>query len=455
VSAIGGMGASGYQDGYASINLSVNSGGIDITGGSALTATGHDAAVNVSTYSLGGSITLANSSIQAAGKASADGGEGYVSIYSPSGSINAGSGAISATGNTNSSYSNSEVYLTSSSDMTLGSVTATQYVSATSYSGAIVDGNIGLNVSAPEVYMSGYGGVGSIANPIEIQASALSVYSGSGSIGVINTGNLILNGFRASNGSIAIGATGSITVDGAEGYAGGDLSLGANSDINITGYYGYAIADGNLLLNAGGNLNIGGAEGYYNQAYGYASTVAVAGGSINVLQGDYYYPSSSTLGTFSSNTTVNTGGNVVVNNSSIIGGPDVMMQVGGAVFVNGTLSAPGRIEAGSVNTITLVLTGLTGGGFTVNGVSGSVYDALMDTGFFTDGSPAVLGDTMKITYTGASISPPPNTLIVSLNQAIKPNDGQQSTGVTDDKKKEDKIVIRVARFPFMRRKYFT
>jgi len=170
--------------------------------------------------------------------------------------------------------------------------------------------------------------------------------------------------------------------------------------------------------------------------------VAVAGGSVNVLQGDYnspYYPSSSTLGTFSSNTTVNTGGNVVVNNSSIIGGPDVMMQVGGAVFVNGTLSAPGRIEAGSVDTITLVLTGLTGGGFTVNGVSGALYDALTDTGFKILGNPAVLGETMMVSYTGASISPPTDTLIVAMNQATKPNDGQQSTSaLTEEDKKDSK-----------------
>jgi len=288
------------------------------------------------------------------------------------------------------------------------------------------------------VYMSGYGGVGSIANPIEIQASALSVYSGSGSIGVINTGNLILNGFNSSNGSVAIGATGSLTVDGAEGSAGGgDLTLSANGDLNIMDSYVYASE--NLYLNSGGNMNISG--DYYRYAYGSSGTTAVAGGNLHVYSVTPSSYSGPRLGTFSSNTTVKTGRNVVVDNSSIQGGPDVMMEVGGAVFVNGTLSSPGRIEAGSVETITLVLTGLTGGGFTVNGVSGSVYDALMDTGFFTDNSPAVLGDTMKVTYTGASISPPTDTLIVAMNQATKPPEEQQSTGAMeseDDKNKDKK-----------------
>jgi filamentous hemagglutinin family protein len=438
VLATGGEGASENQDGNANIYLTAYSGGIGITDSSALIATGDEANVDLNAYSLT-SVTLANSSIQAAGKAGADGGEGNVSIYSPNGFIDAGSGTISATGHTNSYYSDSEVYLRGGSGVTLGSVTATQSVRVYSTSGAIVDGNVGLNISAPEVYLNGYSGVGSIANPIEIQASSLGFYSSYGDVGVINTGDLMLSSFYAYGG-MAIGATGSLTVDGAEGSAGGDLSLLANGDINITGYFGSVRASGNLLLQAGGNLNIGGAGGYYNYAYGSTNTAAVAGGNLNVQAGDYYGLSASTLGTYSSNTTVKTGRNVVVDNSSIRGGPDVMMQVGGAVFVNGTLSSPGRIEAGSVETISLELTNLTNGGFSVNGVIGSVYDAAADTGFRTNGNPAVLGETMMVTYTGASISPPTETLIVAMNQAITPPEKEQSTGAieSEDEKNKDK-----------------
>jgi filamentous hemagglutinin family protein len=428
VLAAGGEGASEYQDGGAAIYVSSYSGEINITGGSVLTASGHDAFVNIDAYS--GGVTLVSSSINAAAKPSADGGEGTVNIYAD-GSINAGSGSISATGNPDFSYGN-EVYLNGSSDVTLGSVTATRNVRVYS-SGAIIDGNNGLNINAPEVYMNAYGGVGTIANPIEILTSSLRVNSQYGDIGIINSGNLLLgySAVYAYNGNAAIGTTGSLVVDGAEGFAGGDLSLSANGDINILNSSLYAY--GNLQLNAGGNLSIGGTN-----VSGGTGTTAVAGGSLNIYANDYLY--GSWLGTYSSNTTIKTGGNVVVDNSSIVGGPDVMMQVGGAVFVNGTLSSPGRIEAGSVNTITLELTNLTSGGFSVNGASGAVYDPATDTGFKTMGSPAVLGETMMVTYTGASISPPTDTLVVAMSQSTKPAEGQQSTGATssEEDKKDSK-----------------
>jgi hypothetical protein len=120
-----------------------------------------------------------------------------------------------------------------------------------------------------------------------------------------------------------------------------------------------------------------------------------------------------------------------------------MMQVGGGVFVNGTLSSPGRIEAGSANTITLELTNLTSGGFSVNGASGAVYDLATDTGFKTMGNPAVLGGTMMVTYTGASISQlsaATDALNVAVSQSTKTAEGQQSTGATssEEDKKDSK-----------------
>ena len=443
VLATGGEGASEYQDGNANINLTAYSGGIGITDSSALIATGYEANVYLNASSFA-SVTLANSSIQAAGKASADGGEGTVSIYSSNGSIYAGSGTISATGNTNSYYKDSEVYLSGLSGVTLGSVTATHYVSVYSANGAIVDGNTGLNISAPEVYLNGYSGVGSIANPLETLATELRVSSGNGDIGIINTGNLWLyayNAVYAPSGNAAIGTTGTLTVDGGEGYAGGDLSLLANGDINITGYYGSVRASGNLLLQAGGNLNIGGAGGYYNAAYGNSNTVAVAGGNLNVLSGDLYGTSHSSLGT-SSNTTVTTGGNVVVDRSTIYGSPEVNMQVGGTVSINGVSGNSGRIEAGSFDTINLEFTKLTSGGYSVNGVDGAIYDALTNSGFVVLGDPAVLGASMMVTYSGvaATISPPTETLIVAMNQAITPPEKEQSTGAieSEDEKNKDK-----------------
>ena len=454
--ASGGTGASGSNDGYASIDLIAHSGSINITGGSALTATGFSANTTIDSYV--GSVTLANSSVHSAAKPGADGGEGNVTIYASGGVLDAGSGTIRATGNPNfGNYGygpdGNEIYLYGPGGVILGYVEADRFVNVSSSNGAIVDGNIGLNILAPKINMQGYAGVGSIDNPIETLTSLLSVSSQTGNIGVINTGNLWLNGYNAVYapvGHAVIGASGSITVDGAEGSAGGDLSLLANGDINFTGYYGSMYAGGNLLLNAGGNLNLGGAGGYYNNAYGNSNTIAIAGGNLNVIAGDYYGSSASTLGTYSSNTIVKTGGNVVVSNSEILGGPDVTMQVGGSVFVNGTMAAPGRIEAASMETIRLVFTGPTTSVFSVNGNAGSLYDALTNTGFFTDGSPASLGGSMVVTYTGtpvltstlnSSIQKPIDTLIVAMNQTTKTGHDQQSTGAmnsSDDDKNKDK-----------------
>ena len=448
--ATGGTGASGSSDGYASIDLRTYSGSINITDGSALTATGFSANTTIDSYV--GSVTLANSSVHSAGKPGADGGEGNVTIYASGGVLDAASGTIRATGNPNyGDYGygpdGNEIYLYGPGGVILGYVEAERFVNVSSSNGAIVDGNVGVNILAPTINMQGYAGVGSIENPIETVTSQLSVSSQTGDIGVINTGNLWLNGYHAvfaPEGHVAIGASGSITVDGAEGSAGGDLSLLANGDINFTGYYGSMFADGNLLLNAGGNLNFGGAGANNIDVYGNANTIAIAGGNLNVLAGDYSGPSASTLGTYASNTIVKTGGNVVVSNSSILGGPDVTMQVGGSVFVNGSMAAPGRIEAASLETIKLVFTGPTTSVFSVNGNAGSVYDALTNTGFFTDGNPAVLGGSMVVTYTGTpalistTASAPIDTLIVAMNQTTKSPDDQQSTGAMDDSSDDDK-----------------
>jgi hypothetical protein len=372
-------------------NLSVNK-DIRVTGGD-----GGNAEIYLDAVaSYGGDIFVTDATVSAIGgsSSSAYGGKGNISIVAYSGSINAATGTI----------------------------------------------------SAPEVYLNGYSGVGSIANPIEIQASSLGVYSGNGNVGVINTGDLILNSFYAYGG-MAINAIGSMTVDGAEGYAGGDLSLLANGNINITGYYGGVSASGNLLLQAGGNLNIGGAGGYNNYAYGYSNTVAVAGGNLNVLSGDLYGSSNSILGT-SSNTTVTTGGNVVVDRSTIYGYPEVNMQVGGTISINGVFGNSGLIEAGSPSTINVEFTKLTGGGYSVNGVDGAIDDAL-GSGFFVMNQPAVLGASMMVTYSGVAatispptetLSPPTETLIVATNQAITPPEKEQSTGAieSEDEKNKDK-----------------
>jgi hypothetical protein len=207
VLAAGGEGASEYPDGRAAIFVSSYS-GVNITGYSVLTASGHHAFVDIdANYSA---VTLANSSINATAKPSADGGEGTVNINA-GGSINAGSSSISATGNPDYPYGGNAVYLSGDSDVTLGSVTATRYVSVNSSAGAIVDGNDGLNILAPWAELYGDKGVGSITNPLETAVTELRVVSYNGDIGVINSGDLWLYGYNAvyaPYGDAAIRATG-------------------------------------------------------------------------------------------------------------------------------------------------------------------------------------------------------------------------------------------------------
>jgi hypothetical protein len=168
-------------------------------------------------------------------------------------------------------------------------------------------------------------------------------------------------------------------------------------------------------------------------AIGHMSTTAVAGGNLSVLPSPSY-PSG--LGYMGSLTTVATGGNVLVDQSAIIGGPDVIMNVGGVITINGTAAYGGGIFAGSPQTIHLTFPNGTSGGFFVNGIEGVVFDPVTNTGFFANGSPAVPGDSLQVVYGSGALSPTPtapatptNTLIVALNESTKPPDAEKDKNV--------------------------
>jgi hypothetical protein len=273
------------------------------------------------------------------------------------------------------------------------------------------------------------------------------VESSNGGIGVINSGSLSLYYAYAGGGAAAIGATGNLTViDGGEGaYSpGGNLTLAANGDLYIART---VTTSGTLLLNAGGNVEIGGMRSSYGiSAYGGSATTVVAGGGLSVLPGQY--DGYSNLGTFSP-TAITVGGSVLVDQSRILGSPDVDIAVGGVININGTLSYGGRIEASSPSTINVNFTGLTSGGFSVNGVAGLVYDPVTNTGFFANSSPASLGSGLNIIYTGAppvnSLTIPTENLIVAMGESSKPPDPEKDKDVFDDveeKKKKDAPVCR-------------
>jgi len=251
------------------------------------------------------------------------------------------------------------------------------------------------------------------------------------------------NAVYAPNGNAAVGSTGTITVDGAEGSAGGDLTLQANGDINIIGYYGSVSASGNLLLNAGGSITIGGPGSYGVSAYGGSSAAAVAGGNLNVLYGD---GSPSFFGSFGGSTTVNTLGNVTVDQSTIFGNPEVTMTVGGVINMNGTLAYGGTIEAGSVQTIFVNFPNLTSGGYFVNGIEGVVYDPDTSTGFVALGNPAILDTTLFITYGGGPVlNIPTDALIVAMGESLEPPEAEKNKDIfeeTEDEKKKNAPICR-------------
>lgn len=446
VEGIGGSGMSGSQQGNAFIGIGtgVSGGNIDISG-STISANGYVGDIYMSA-SYGGNIMVANSNVMAQGRLGADGAEGYVSLYAPSGTLDAASSTVSAFGQPGMG---SGVSFSANGDITLGLVVATDTVGISSWNGAITDGNSGLNVSAPYAELYANNGVGSVANPLETQVSYLDVDSNSGGIGVINAGNLVLGAFGAG-GNSAIGATGNLAVlDGGEGGSNvnGDLALLANGDLNILGS---VYASGNLLLNSAGSTTVGGPDTQsYNggvSVWGDMSTTAVAGGNLNVLRSNNY---SSELGS-GGLMTIKTGGNVLVDQSMISGNPDVIMDVGGVININGSAAYggfAGGISAGSVYTIHLTFPNLTSGGFFVNGIEGVVFDPATNTGFFADGSAAVLGTNLLVTYGGGvpALTIPTDALIVAMGESSKPPDPEKDKDVFEDLKKDKEKEAPVCR----------
>jgi hypothetical protein len=154
------------------------------------------------------------------------------------------------------------------------------------------------------------------------------------------------------------------------------------------------------------------------------------------------------------NTTIATGGNVAVNGGTapgafahVLGFPDVVMSVGGTVGINATSSvAPARIESGLPTTINLNFPMHSSGGFFVNGVENAVFDSATQSGFFANGAPAVLGQSLVVTYGGAlqtsapSLEAPNEQTQIALNELSKlgQNQGESGPALGPDEEKRKK-----------------
>jgi filamentous hemagglutinin family protein len=271
---------------------------------------------------------------------------------------------------------------------------------ATVYAGGgIRAGSAGPHVLAPQVFLSaGSGGIGA-GDPVQTRAGTLQLMAG-GAIEVRDGGSPILTAIEAA-GDATLKAAGHLDVallgDGVN--AGGSLRLAADGNVTITG--GYL---GSPVQGAGG-------------------TTVQAGGNLSVLRG----LQAAVLGSEYSDTTIVSGGNVVVDRSVIRGGPEVRMTVGGTVSVNGLSAEPGSIQAHAPDTIRLAFT-TPGGTYASNGVNGRVFDPSTGTGFRICVSgictPALAGTNLIVSQPGASdpvtaaaLLTPANTLVVATDQA--------------------------------------
>ncbi|MBX9903300.1 MAG: filamentous hemagglutinin N-terminal domain-containing protein [Burkholderiales bacterium] len=239
-----------------------------------------------------------------------------------------------------------------------------------------------------------------------------------------------------------------------------NLSIAGNLDLMGAGI----IATGSpQTIIVGGNASLTGTT--LNSAImNTVAAQAISVGGALTLQGSMV--SSGTAGIFGVNQGITVGGNVSLTGGSgpnafarISGSPDVgsavnPVKVGGVIQMTaGTgAGASASIESTSPTSIYVLFPNLESGGYFVNGVEGTVYDAATGTGFIAGGSPAVLGSSLKVTYGGggvvfggAALEVPTQTLIVALGESTEPPEAEKDKDVfkeTEDDKKKDAPVCK-------------
>ena len=461
VAAYGGIGGyanlfgDGGRGGDASVNLSA-SGGLTVTGTAGSTATAGGAATIDIVAS--GAIVI-NGSVDADGgdadyySGGGNGGNASVKLTSTGSSITiSGSAEVEARGgDVNSFYSSGNggqgiIEITSAGNTSVSGFSSV----VQAYGGDGGEGGIG---GAAAVVISAGGGIFVSDSVVESYGGSAGSFGqgGAASVGLFASGPIQIEGGEGSN----------IRADGGYGENGGNAAINVISggSILLSGsgmdarrgdgeFEGVAsivvAAAGNLTLqneaylDSEGIVGLGGANILLDMGYAYDETGSQvdASGSLSVINNSF-------LGG-SGIASITTGGNVLVETDGwIVGYPDVMLNVGGEVFLN----SGGRIEAGLPTTIHLTFPMLTSGGFTVNGIPGLVFDG--STGFFAGGSGAVLGTNLMVTYGGgavAELNVPTKTLIVAMGESIQPPDAEKEKDIFEDenqlKKKKDAPVCR-------------
>jgi filamentous hemagglutinin family protein len=473
--SIGGTGSE--LDGAAFVSIE----GKDVTiRNSLIKADGAEGSITVSS-ALG--IVAENSSLVATGTGCSTCST-VVELYA-TGPISMGSSEAVATG-ANSAEGSRSVYVSAGSgDVTLGRLETDSGGTVSVWSaGAILDGNAGMNILAPEASLFAQSGIGSIANPIETAVQSLYLDAFAGEINIVNHGDLTLN-------SLVFGGTGAAVYASTQfGAASGTLALG--SDIDVTGNLsllsdtGMTVSrnltsrggtiflsggDGNLdvvpsagplrieapnVVLAGVDVNVGSPSAGFSTdivAMGSGLLAIAASRDLNVVGGsvDRAYASLRGLG---NSVTIATAGNVNVTGGTgrdafaqVLGDPEVILDVAGTVNVSATSpNAPARIESVASETIRLYFPARAAGGFFVNGVENAVFDSATQSGFFANGAPAVLGQSLVVTYGGAlqtsapSLEAPNEQTQIALNELSKlgQNQGESGTALGPDEEERKK-----------------
>ena len=348
--------------------------------------------------------------------------------------------------------------------------------SDTLFSGTTIGGSGTLEV---------FSGINPVARFTNVNASGVTLKLGSGGTVYIQNGTSTFGaldaaayggGLNLNNGTLAL-ATGNLITPAGANYSGnvgywakggdvivnnsinaygGGISLEASGDVQVLGS-----VSGSTIKLKGTNVLIGDSAASSAASVSASSLLDIlASGALKIKGGSS--ANASALASSSGALTVSASGDVILAGGAgtnawarLSGNPDVMLsRVGGAIYMDagsGTGSYA-AIESVSPTTIYATFPNLTSGGYFVNGVEGTVYDAASGTGFIAGGSPAVLGSSLKVTYGGggvvfggAALEVPTQTLIVALGESTEPPEAEKDKDVfkeTEDDKKKDAPVCK-------------
>ena len=460
---------------------------------------GNDGTINLtgaSTVDLG-DATAAIFNNQAGGVVNIDSTAGWSFISNPSTQVGQINNAGTINVNNNTSW---EAAFNNASGGALN-IAASRYVSM--QNGQNIAGNISIGAGGT-LWVSERHGVDAVFNATMISGSGILQVQGSGPVAKFTNvnapGNVlrvavggtvrILNGtstfgvldaaayggnITLDNGTLALAGgnflvptnmnytgtnslvarAGNLVVNGTANASGGSLTLDASGDVHVLG----SVSGGTIKLK-GTNVLIGDSAASSAASVSASSLLDIlASGALKIKGGSS--ANASALASSSGVLTVSASGDVILAGGAgtnawarLSGNPDVMLsRVGGAIYMDAGSGAGSyaAIESVSPTTIYATFPSLASGGYFVNGVEGTVYDAATGTGFIAGGSPAVLGSSLKVTYGGgvvfggAALEAPTQTLIVALGESTEPPEAEKDKDVfkeTEDDKKKDAPVCK-------------